>query len=263
MAFELTFPSQGAALVFGGSGGAGAAICEALARAGCTVAFTYFRGTARAEATLSKLRALGARCSSHTVDARDHAAVQTLARQVAVTYGGIHTAICAAGPSLVFQPVSEVSFEKWRENVDTDLHGVFNMVQATVPHLRQSKGSFTALVTFANRRMLALDGVSAQPKAAVESLIRQVACEEGAYGVRANAVGLGGINVGMGAVGGGETSIADEFGQDALDFLRSIIRLEGRLGTGEEVANAVTFLASQQASYITGQTVLVDGGAAL
>lgn len=262
MSVELTFPVQGAALVVGGSGGAGSMICQTLARAGTPVAFTYYKGSKRADATLAAIKEIGVACSAHAIDGSDSGAVKKLVGEVVARYGGLHTAIYAAGPLIDFLPVSEAQPEQWLRFMNSDAASVFNLAHATMPHLRKAQGSFTACVTFANRRVLDCDGLSAAPKAAVESLIRQLAAEEGKYGVRANSVGLGWIDVGVGNAQT-EHSLHTTFGPAALDYLRQIIRLQGRPGTGQEFANAVVFFASQQASYITGQAVMVDGGGSL
>jgi 3-oxoacyl-[acyl-carrier protein] reductase len=258
MAYNLTFPQTGAALVYGGSGGAGSAICEALAQAGTPVAFTYFSGVRRGEATLLRLKEIGVPCQSYALDGRDTQAVAAMTEQVVETFGGLHTVITASGPRIDFMPIGDMPPDRWRHYLEADATATFNVVHATLPHLRASQGSLTACVTFANRRVLDYDGSSAVPNAAVESLVKQLAAEEGPRGVRANAVGLGWIDVGVGAADT-EQSDHPSFGPEGLAQLRAKIRL-GRPGTGPELAAAVVFLASQQASYITGQIVSVDGG---
>lgn len=258
MTYELSFPDTGAALVFGGSGGAGAAICEALALAGTPVAFTYFRGARRGEETLQRLKALGVPCQSYQVDGRDTAAVAGMVDQVVQTFGGLHSVITASGPLIDFMPIGDMSPDAFRGYLEGDATAIFNVIHAGLPHLRASGGSVTTCVTFANRRVLDYDGASAVPKAAVESLIKQLAAEEGPRGVRANAVGLGWIEVGVGAADT-EQSAHAAFGPEGVEKLRAMTRL-GRPGTGPELAAAVVFLASRQASYITGQIITVDGG---
>lgn len=262
MALALTFPVAGVALVVGGSGGVGSAICSTLARAGSAVAFSFYRGAQRAQATEQRIRETGVACSSHSLDMRDETAVRRMIDAVAETHGGIHTLIIASGAQIQFIPVSALSAESWRNSIDTDLHGAFYAIQASLPHLRKSRGSIVTLSTMACHRIMMYDGISSSPKASLEHLIRQVACEEGQHGLRANSVALGGINAGMGAVDS-DSSILADMGEEALASFLASIYLENRLGTAEEVANTVAFLASQQASYITGQTIVVDGGVSL
>lgn len=264
MSVELTFPAQGAALVVGGSGGVGAYICQTLARAGSPVAFTYHRSKKRGDETLAKVKAIGRPCSVHGLDGSDAEAVKALVEETAATYGGLHTVIYAAGPIVDFLPLADAAPEQWLRFMNSDAAAVFNLAHYAMPHLRKSRGSFTACVTFANRRVLDCDGLSAAPKAAIEALIRQVAAEEGKHGVRANSVGLGWIDAGVGASSAeSDHSLRDAFGEAAMQYLTQIARLENRPGSGQEFANTVVFLASQQASYVTGQAIMVDGGGSL
>jgi NAD(P)-dependent dehydrogenase (short-subunit alcohol dehydrogenase family) len=195
---------------------------------------------------------------SYSIDGRDADVVAAMTAQVVETFGGLHTVIVASGPLIDFRPIGDMAPDRWRHYMEADATAIFNVVHATLPHLRASRGSFTACVTFANRRVLDYDGASAVPKAAVESLVKQLAAEEGSRGVRANAVGLGWIEVGVGAADT-EQSAHPSLGDEGLARLLAGIRL-GRPGTGPELAAAVVFLASQQASYITGQIITVDGG---
>ena len=142
--------------------------------------------------------------------------------------------------------------------MEHDTFGCFNLIQAVLPHLRTAKGSFTALVTPAIRRYAARDILSAAPKAAIEALVKGLAAEEGRFGVRANAVGVGVITDGLyhALVESGD------FDQRFLDASRQVMALK-RLGTADEVAEGVVFLASSRARWITGQTLMIDGGYAL
>jgi 3-oxoacyl-[acyl-carrier protein] reductase len=263
MGLQLTFPAEGGAFVFGGSGGAGSAICQMLAEAGTPVAFTYHRGKVRAEATEAEVRSRGQNCAIYQLDGADATAVEAAVNSAAEQFGGLHTVIYAGGPQIDFLPIADVPAHSFRSSIEAEVISVHNLVRAGVPHLRQSGGSFTACVTFAIRRVLDRDGLSAVPKAAIESMVRQVAAEEACHRVRANCVGLGWIDVGLGAAPGvSDNSLREAFGKEAMEALLQIIRL-GRPGTGMELASAVLFFASQQASYLTGQTVMADGGATI
>jgi 3-oxoacyl-[acyl-carrier protein] reductase len=259
MSFQLTLPKKGAAVVMGGSGGVGAEICRTLASIGTPVALTYFRGESRANTVCDELDKSGTDNGKFQVDTRNLESVEQMMKQVSERFGAIHTVICATGPTLQFRTLSEVDVNKWRENIDSDINGAFNIIRAAIPHLRQSRGTLVALSTMANHRIISHDATSACPKAAVETLVRQLAYEEGINGIRANTVALGAINAGMGTADA-DSSILEEMGEEGIAAIVEKIRLENRIGSAQELANAVAFLVSDQASYITGQTLLVDGG---
>jgi NAD(P)-dependent dehydrogenase (short-subunit alcohol dehydrogenase family) len=126
-----------------------------------------------------------------------------------------------------------------------------------VPALRVGGGgSITALITTAVERTVPTDALSATPKAAVAMMIRMLATEEVNNGIRANAVGPGVVEGGM-----VPPMRADEQTKNLLDSAVAVTPM-GRLGLVEEIAEAVAFLASAKASYITGQRLMVDGGLA-
>ena len=260
----LDFSKDGAIAIFGGSGGGGSAICRAFAEAGCNVAFTYHSNEKKAHEMERELVALGGEVSAYQLDLADATRTQATVDAMKRDFGDIHTVVYAAGPKFEVVNVADVSPAAFRDVTNAELLGFFNIVHATMPILRNNSGSIVACVTFANHRVLPFDGQSAAPKAGIESLVRQIAWEEAPHGVRANAVGLGWMNFGLGEIGGGERSMlkGDLGKQLAVEFANKV-PLGHRPGLGHELADAVLFMASKQASYITGQCLLVDGGMSL
>lgn len=255
---NMTDFSPGAALVVGGSGGIGGAICKGLAAAGADVALTYRSNAAAATATARAVESSGTKASVHAVDITDTESVARLVAQVSAEHGAIHSVINAAG-SRIDQPyISRVEADVWRETFDADVHGFFNVVHATLPALRASKGSIVAISSAGLRRYPSGDILSVAPKAAIEALVRGIAKEEGRFGVRANNVAVGVVDAGMfpKLVESGELS------QEWVDAATKNTPL-ARFASSSEVADAVVFLASSRASYITGQTLSLDGGYSL
>ncbi|MGZ4486328.1 MAG: SDR family NAD(P)-dependent oxidoreductase [Nocardioides sp.] len=246
----------GAALVVGGSGALGLAVVRMLARRGAHVALTY-RGRAEAgEAAAASAREWGVRATAHALDlAGDPEAAADVVTQVAAEHDGIHTLVYAAGPHVPMTHLSAVAPATMAAQLAADAAGFFAVVQPALPHLRHSRGSVVAVTTAATTRYPARDGLSVAPKAAVEAMVRALAVEEGRFGVRVNAVGPGMLRDGMAArlIESGELSTA------ALEVTRSNIPL-GRFGAAVDVAEAVCFLASDRAGYLTGQKLDVDGG---
>ena len=252
------FPTGGCAVVIGGSGGIGRAIAIQLAERGCDVALSYFKGGARADETAALVRSAGREAHVGQVDLREEAEVRRFVDEAAQHFGGVHTAVYAAGPYIPMRFIGQQPSASFREVMEHDAFGCFHLVKAALPHLRTAKGSFTAIVTPAIRRYAVRDILSAAPKAAIEQLVKGLAAEEGRFGVRANAVGVGVITDGLyhALVESGD------FDQRFLDASRQAMALK-RLGTADEVAEGVVFLASQRARWITGQTLMVDGGYAI
>ena len=152
-------------------------------------------------------------------------------------------------------PVLGRSRRRWPSQLAEDAAGFFNVVHPALPHLRDAEGSVVAVTTAATARYPVRDGLSSAPKAAVEALVRALAAEEGRYGVRVNAVGPGMLTDGMAArlISSGELS------EEALAATRGNIPLR-RFGTATDIAEAVCFLASDRAGFISGQKLDVDGG---
>lgn len=252
------FPATGGAFVAGGSGGIGRAICKQLAEAGCDVALTYRNGRERAEDAAALVRSAGRKAVVLQVDLRDEKAVARAVDETALDFGALHTAIYAAGPYIHMRHISRIEPALFRDTMEQDAFGCFNLIHAALPHLRSAKGSFVALATPALRRYAVKDVLSVAPKAAIEALVRGVAAEEGRFGIRANGVGVGVIEDGMYHA----LIETGDFDERFLEASRQNMALR-RLGTAEEIAEAVVFLASSRARWITGQTLMVDGGYAL
>jgi len=149
-----------------------------------------------------------------------------------------------------FGPIEETDFARWRRVMDTNLDGVFLMSQAATPHLKQRQGAIVNIASISGLRASTLRVAYGTSKAAVIQLTLQQAVELGEYGIRANCICPGPVRT--------KLAMAVHT-QDIIDAYHDAIPLN-RYGQENEIANAITFLASSQASYITGQTLSVDGG---
>jgi 3-oxoacyl-[acyl-carrier protein] reductase len=248
----------GAAVVTGGSGGVGQVVCRLLAERGCDVALTYLSRRNAAETTLAAVEATGRTGAAWAVDLTDAEATNAFAGEVMARFGAVHTLVHAAGLHVTQVHISRVDPDQYRRHLVAEAAGFFNIVHPLLPALREQQGSIVAVTTVATVAFPIKDGLSASPKAAVEGLVRVLAAEEGKFGVRANSVGPGVLSDGMAArlIERGESD------EQAMQVAMSKIPLR-RLGTSLDVAEAVCFMASPAAGYITGQKLDVDGGYAL
>lgn len=246
--------ASGAALVFGGSGALGGAICQRLADEFSAVVFTYRSNTARADALKDEI-GRSVRCDALQVDVRDAKAVDQAVASTAGHFGPLDAVVFASGVDITQPFVSQITADQWREVVESELLGFTSVVAAALPVFRaQRRGVFINVGTFATRWYPPGDALSAVPKAAIEVLCRAIAREEGRFGIRANVVAPGAMGAG---IGGRliETAFTKEYWEHALK--RIPLREWGR---PEDIAEAVAFLASDRARYITGVTLIVDGG---
>jgi len=242
----------GAALVFGASGGLGAVIATMLLDRGSRVAMTYRRPSA----VVAKIASShSSRAASHQLDLTDAAACSDVVAAVAGQFGAVHTVVYASGPHVPMVHISKVPQATFREQLEQDAVAFLNAVIPALPLLRASRGSLVAVTTAATTRFPVRDALSSIPKAAVEAAVRGIAAEEGRYGVRANCVGPGMLTDGM----ADRLISAGDLDERALDVARRSIPLR-RFGTAGDVAEAVCFLASDRASFISGQKLDVDGG---
>jgi NAD(P)-dependent dehydrogenase (short-subunit alcohol dehydrogenase family) len=258
MSYSVTKPDfpNGCALVFGGSGGLGKATAGLLAERGSDITVTYRSKKEEALRFVEELRELGRCAEAVQCDVTERAQVDAVFEEAIQVHGRVHTVVSAGG--LVFDtgPLASFHSEAFRGVIETDVMGFFNIAQAAIPVLREGNGgSIVAYITCAIARTVPLDACSAVPKSAVEMMVRQIATEEAGYGIRANAVGPGVIDGGM-VIPMMQTKTR-ELLEAAVDYTPL-----GRLGRCEEVAEAVAFLASSKAEYITGQSLMVDGGLA-
>ena len=245
----------GCALVVGGSGGLGLAVVRVLASRGASVALTYRSRADAAEAVVDVARSWGVHASAHELDVTDPEACAAVVSDVVSAYGGLHTLVHAAGPHVPMKHLSAVDPAEMAKQLADDAAGFFNVVHPALPHLRTAEGSVVAVTTAATARYPVRDGLSSAPKGAVEALVRGLAAEEGRYGVRVNAVGPGMLTDGMAA----RLITSGELSEEALAVARSNIPLR-RFGTATDIAEAVCFLASDRAGFISGQKLDVDGG---
>ena len=256
MGMTLSF-DQGAAIVAGGSGGLGEAICRRFAEAGTPVVLTYHGNQARAEAIKTDIEACGGQCGAFRVDLSDEPAVQALFETTSEQHQRIAHVVYAAGPGFDFAKIGDIPPEQWRYVINADVNGAFNLIQGAVQHFRkQGGGNLVGVITSAVECVPKADIMSAAPKAAVEMLVRGVAKESGKHGIRANCVGPGWIYAGLGKKG-----LEEKLSPEYVDKLRKTTIPLQKFGEADDIAWATLFLCSQQAGFVTGQTLAVDGGA--
>ncbi len=245
----------GAALVVGGSGGLGQAICRAFAEAGCPVALTWHRRREAAEQLVRELTEAGGQAWHWSLDLTDYAQVEARLGEIHAAVGRIHSVVYAAGPKIIIDYLGRLAPADVATVVTDDVLGFFHLSRAALPLLKQQGGgSVTALTTTQASHVEPRGVLSAAPKAAIETMIRAMAREEAAHGIRANAVRAGWANVGLGA-----DALAERLSDKARQMILSTIPM-GRFGDPMEIAEAVVFLASRRASFITGTALAADGG---
>ncbi len=242
------------ALITGGGTGIGRGISLALARHGADIVLVS-RKLANMEPTAETIRGLGRSVLALEADVRDREAIDRAVGRALEQLGRIdHLINNAAGNFLA--PASELSENGWRAVVDIVLNGTFNVSQAIYPVLRDGGGgsivNITTRYVATGAPFMAHSGAA---KAGVLNLTRSLAVEWGGDGIRVNAVAPGLVADTEGARRLVETI-------DLVEDYRLQVPL-GRLATADEVADAVLFLCSPAAAYITGVELAVDGGAAL
>ncbi len=236
-------------LITGASRGIGAAAARLFAQTGWDVSLNYCRSREDALSLAAELSAGPGRSAAFQADVSDPVQAAALV-EAAQAMGPLDALVCCAGVALPQQLLTDTADEDWRRVMAVDLDGVFQVIRAAVPGLvRRQRG---AIVTVSS--MWGVTGGSCEvpysaAKAGVIGLTKALAKELGPSHIRVNCVAPGVIDTDMNAHLSGE---------DLAELARETPL--GRVGTPEEAAQAIWFLASDRASFITGQVLRVDGG---
>lgn len=238
-----------AVLITGASRGIGAACAQAFAKAGYNVAVNYNKSEAKAEALAEELRSFGVKAVCIKADVSDSAQVRNLFDTARSQLGDIDVLVNNAGISL-YGLLTDVSDEEWDRLIASDLSSVFYCCRAALPDMiRSQSGVIINIASMWGEVGASCEAAYSAAKAGVIGLTKALAKEVAPSGVRVNAVSPGVIM----------TDMMSGFSDEDIKALSDEIPL-GRPGAPEDVADAVLFLASDKAKYITGQVVSVNGG---
>jgi peroxisomal 2,4-dienoyl-CoA reductase len=237
------------ALVTGGGTGIGAAISLALARAGADVALLS-RDAAHLEPARAEIEALGRRSAAFPCDVRDADAVGAAVARAAAALGGLDILVNSAAGNFLC-PAAALSPNGFRSVVEIDLVGTFTCSRAAHPYLvERGGGAIINITATLDYQGLPLQAHAGSAKAGIDALTRHLANEWGPQGIRVAAIAPGpiGDTEGMRRLGGGKEA----------EIARSVpLR---RLGRRDEIAAMAVYLASEAGAWITGTTIVIDGG---
>ncbi|MGN0691434.1 MAG: elongation factor P 5-aminopentanone reductase [Oscillospiraceae bacterium] len=240
------------ALVTGASRGIGRAIAVRLARDGFYIAVNFRENTAAAEETLRIIGDMGGKGALYRADISDGKAVSEMLEKISVDTGGAEVIVNNAGiaEQIMFCDITE---EKWDRMFNVDVKGAYLVTQAALPYMIHQK--YGRVINISS--MWGVSGGSCEvhysaAKAALIGMTKALAKELGPSGITVNCIAPGVITTEMNSHLDGET----------LDLLRDETPVM-RLGTPEDVAEAVSYFASRKAGFVTGQVLSVDGGITL
>ncbi|OHB88492.1 MAG: 3-oxoacyl-[acyl-carrier-protein] reductase [Planctomycetes bacterium RIFCSPHIGHO2_02_FULL_50_42] len=237
------------AIVTGGTRGIGRAIALELARNGADVAFSYAKNVEKAKEVEGEIKKLGVKALAMQSDVANFNQSKEMVNNAIKELGRIDLLVNNAGITRdkILMMMSE---EDWKAVIDTNLSGVFNCSKAAVvPMMKQRSGSIINITSVSGLVGMAGQTNYSSSKAGIIGFTKALAKEVARRGVRVNAVAPGFI----------ETEMVQALDQKYIDEMLKLIPL-GRVGKAEEVARVVAFLASDDASYITGHVINVDGG---
>ncbi|MFT3749368.1 MAG: 3-oxoacyl-[acyl-carrier-protein] reductase [Agriterribacter sp.] len=240
------------AIVTGASRGIGEAIALKLAEHGAHIAFTYVSDNSASKATAleEKLKALGVNAKAYQSNAGDFAQCETLVNDVVKEFGTVDICVNNAGISKD-NLLLRLTSEQWDDVINTNLKSVYNMTKQVIrPMMKAKSGSIINMSSIIGIIGNAGQSSYAASKAGIIGFTKSIAKELGSRNIRCNAIAPGFIETDM-------TGYLKE--GDAADKYKADIPL-GRFGSGENIADAVLFLASDWSNYITGQTLSVCGG---
>jgi NAD(P)-dependent dehydrogenase (short-subunit alcohol dehydrogenase family) len=236
------------ALVTGASRGIGAAIAKTLAAEGADVAITFEKSADLAATVVRDIEATGRRAIAIQADSADVAAAQTAVERTIADLGGLDILVNNAG-ILRLGNLADMSFEDIQAILDVNIRGPIVASKAALPYLSQGGSIISIGSFFAERVPTSVLGVYAASKSALIAFNQALARELGPKEITVNLVQPGSIDTDMNPAHG-------PFGETLRQLTAS-----GRYGAVEDIANAVAFLASNKARYITGTALTVDGGA--
>ncbi|WP_299010139.1 3-oxoacyl-[acyl-carrier-protein] reductase [uncultured Tenacibaculum sp.] len=237
------------AIITGATRGIGRGIALEFANQGCNVAFTYSSSVEAATALENELKDLGVKAKGYQSNAAEFDAAQELAKNVLEEFGAIDVLVNNAGITKdnLLMRISEEDFDKV---IEVNLKSVFNLTKAVIrPMMKQRAGSIINMSSVVGLKGNAGQANYAASKAGILGFSKSVALELGSRNIRSNVVAPGFI----------ETEMTAKLDEKVVEGWRNEIPLK-RGGTPEDIANACVFLASDMSSYITGQTLSVDGG---
>jgi 3-oxoacyl-[acyl-carrier protein] reductase len=241
------------ALITGGSRGIGRAIAIMLARAGCDVAISFITREDAAHEVEKTARQYGVKAMIVPADLADRKQIEQMIEAVVQQLGGLDILVNNGG---IWKEaaIDTMSEQQLQEMIDINLKGVFITISTAVPQMKRQKGgNIISISSTAGQRGEAFHSHYAATKGAIISLTKSLAPELAPYNIRVNCVAPGWVATDM--------TVESVVAPDA-DKILNLIPL-GRVGTPEEIAGAVLFLASDLSTFITGEILNVNGGAVL
>jgi 3-oxoacyl-[acyl-carrier protein] reductase len=235
------------ALVTGASRGIGAAIAKRLATEGAAVAITYSSSPKKADEVVRAIEGAGGKALAIQADAADEKAVRAAVAKTVSTFGGIDILVNNAGVALL-SPIEKFTIEDFDKSVAVNIRSVFIATQEASRHLRDDGRIIHIGSTNSDRMPFAGGSVYALTKAAIVGFTKGLARDLAPRRITVNNIQPGPVN----------TDMNPENGPFA-ESLKSLMALK-RYGTADEIAGMVSYLASAEAAYVTGASLLIDGG---
>jgi NAD(P)-dependent dehydrogenase (short-subunit alcohol dehydrogenase family) len=236
-------------LITGGSRGLGRAMAIAFAREGATVAFNYARRDDDARATVAAIECAGGRARAWRCSVTDRPAVREMVRAIEADLGGIDVLVNNAGIGQVL-PFVMMEDSDWDQMMETHVKGAFVVTQVVMRGMvRRRRGKILFVSSLAGTRAIRAPVHYCTAKAALRGFAESLSKEIGRYGISVNVIAPGLLDEG----------VADNIPADNRREYVSLASL-GRTGTCAEVAEAAAFLISDRNSFMSGATMMIDGG---